>query len=258
MLTADLELARAYIAHNPPPGTLLVCGVTGAHLYGFPSPNSDLDLKGIHLAPTESLLGIDPATPPHDHTEIFQGVECDLTTNEASDALRLLVSGNGNMLERILSPLQTHETADLVSLRSLAVGSLSRRYARHYGGFFRGMRRELGNGPTVKGLLYAYRVAFTGIHLLNTGEVEPNVNALARQFGLASVITSLVAQKRSGDEHAELSVAAVEEHTDTLDQLATQLVAAEAASPLPLECANKRAINQWLVERRLLELGTTA
>lgn len=106
MLTADLEIARAYIAHNPPPGTLLLCGVTGAHLYGFPSPDSDLDLKGIHLVPTVQLLGLEPATPPHDHTEIFQGIECDLTTNEASDALRLLLSGNGNMLERILSPTQ--------------------------------------------------------------------------------------------------------------------------------------------------------
>jgi uncharacterized protein len=258
MLTVDLELARAYVAHNPPPGTLLLCGVTGAHLYGFPSPNSDLDLKGIHLANTGSLLGINPMTPPHDHTEIFQGVECDLTTNEASDALRLLVSGNGNMLERILSPLQVHESTDLVELRSLAVGSLSRRYARHYGGFFRGMRRELNNDPTVKSLLYAYRVALTGIHLLTTGEVEPNVNMLAPQFGLASLITELVAQKRSGDEHAALSASAVTSHDGTLDYLANALLEAEAGSPLPIECANTTSINSWLIERRLRELRRPA
>jgi uncharacterized protein len=257
MLTADLEVARAYVTHNPPPGTLLLCGVTGAHLYGFPSLNSDLDLKGIHLAPTASLLGIDPSTPPHDHTEIFQGVECDLTTNEAADALRLLISGNGNMLERILSPLQTHESTDLMELRSLAMGSLSRRYARHYGGFFRGMRRELGNDSTVKGLLYAYRVAFTGIHLLSTGELEPNVNALASQFDLTSVIFELVAQKRNGDEHAALPASTVGKHEHTLDHLANTLLEAEASSPLPLECANAAVINQWLIDRRLRELAPT-
>jgi hypothetical protein len=38
MLTADLEIARAYIAHNPPPGTLLLCGVTGAHLVRLSVP----------------------------------------------------------------------------------------------------------------------------------------------------------------------------------------------------------------------------
>ncbi len=135
--------------------------------------------KGIHLARTAQLLGLDPTTPPHDHTEIFQGVECDLTTNEASDALRLLRSGNANMLERILSPMQTHTSPDLDELRSLAYGTLSRRYARHYGGLARGMRRELTIEPTVKKLLYAYRVLLTGITLLRSGIVEPNVTTLA-------------------------------------------------------------------------------
>ena len=90
MLIADLAVARGYLAHNPPPGQLLLCAVSGAHLYGSPSPDSDLDLKGVHLVPTTSLLGLNPSTPPHDHTEVFGGVECDLTTNEAADALRLV------------------------------------------------------------------------------------------------------------------------------------------------------------------------
>ena len=29
----------------------LVVSLSGAHAYGFPSPDSDLDLKAIHLAP---------------------------------------------------------------------------------------------------------------------------------------------------------------------------------------------------------------
>jgi uncharacterized protein len=251
MLTADLELARAYIAHNPPPGTLLLCGVTGAHLYGFPSPDSDLDLKGIHLAPTAQLLGLDPATPPHDCTEIFQGVECDLTTNEASDALRLLLSGNGNMLERILSPMQTHESADLEELRSLAVGTLSRRYARHYGGFARGMRRELTIEPTVKKLLYAYRVLLTGITLLRTGVLEANVTTLAREFGIESTVQELVEAKRAGAEHSPIDSRTVSAHEPTLDRLSSALIEAEASSPLPMEATNADELNDWLVRRRL-------
>ena len=30
--------------------------VSGAHAYGFPSPDSDFDLKGAHVVPTECLL----------------------------------------------------------------------------------------------------------------------------------------------------------------------------------------------------------
>jgi hypothetical protein len=36
--------------------------LSGAHAYGFPSPDSDLDLKAIHVAKTADLLGFD--VPP--------------------------------------------------------------------------------------------------------------------------------------------------------------------------------------------------
>lgn len=39
----------------------LVVSLSGAHAYGFPSPDSDLDLKAVHIAPTEALLG--PTSP---------------------------------------------------------------------------------------------------------------------------------------------------------------------------------------------------
>ena len=49
MLTPDLDLARRFIADHHPAGEVLLCGVTGAHHYGFPSADSDIDLKGIHI-----------------------------------------------------------------------------------------------------------------------------------------------------------------------------------------------------------------
>ena len=60
MSTPDLELDRRFLKKNPPPGRVLCCAVTGSHHYGFSSPDSDLDLKGIHLCPTEVLLGLSP------------------------------------------------------------------------------------------------------------------------------------------------------------------------------------------------------
>ena len=53
----------------------LVVALSGAHAYGFPSPDSDLDLKGIHVEPTERLLGL--AAPPlaASRIEVLEGVE---------------------------------------------------------------------------------------------------------------------------------------------------------------------------------------
>jgi uncharacterized protein len=37
---------------------LLFITVRGSHLYGFPSGDSDFDLRGVHIAPAEELLGL--------------------------------------------------------------------------------------------------------------------------------------------------------------------------------------------------------
>jgi hypothetical protein len=44
---------RAIAAAHPRP--LLFATVSGAHLYGFASPDSDYDLRGVHLLPAEEV-----------------------------------------------------------------------------------------------------------------------------------------------------------------------------------------------------------
>ena len=39
------------VASQPYP--LLFATISGAHLYGFPSPDSDFDLRGVHILPLE-------------------------------------------------------------------------------------------------------------------------------------------------------------------------------------------------------------
>jgi uncharacterized protein len=254
VLNADLDLARRFVTMYPPPGTLLTCAITGAHIYGFPSADSDLDIKGIHLAPTRALLGLRPnqRSTAHDITEDFEGTECDFTTNEAGEALILLLSGNGNMLERIFSPLQVVQHPKLGELREIAGRSLSQRFAKHYGGFFHGCRRELIRVPTVKGLLYSYRVALTGVHLLRTGEVETNVSVLAARYDFERV-DDLVELKRSCEEHHSLDAVLLETHASSLDRLQATLSSAEAGGVLPAVPANVEEVNEWLIDRRLQE-----
>lgn len=136
MLKASLPLGRRFISADPPPGRILLCGLTGSHFYGFPSPDSDLDLKGAHLAPTEELLGLQPPGDTFERVSVFEGMECDYTSHELGKVLRLLLRGNGNMLERILSPIQLYQTEELEALQALARGAISRAFSGHYLGFF--------------------------------------------------------------------------------------------------------------------------
>jgi predicted nucleotidyltransferase len=143
----------------------VVVYLSGAHAYGFPSPDSDLDLKAIHIAKTEDLLGLDTPAPTVDRAETIDGVEIDYTSNELRHALAGVLAGNGNFIERILGRTTAHESPLLHELRPIVQGSLSRRVYRHYHGFARNQLAFLEKEPTVKKLLYVLRTTLTGIHL---------------------------------------------------------------------------------------------
>lgn len=60
-MTIDSRLHRI-VAAQPYP--LLFATISGAHLYGFPSPDSDFDLRGAHVLPLDKVVGLDV----HDET----------------------------------------------------------------------------------------------------------------------------------------------------------------------------------------------
>ena len=260
MNSPDLDLARRFLAAHPPPGQLLLCAVTGSHLYGFPSPDSDIDMKGIHLAPTAQVLGLRSPPETHDRLLEHEGVECDLTTHEAAFALRLLLKGNGNMLERLTSPLQLVERGAVEQLRALVPASLSQACYGHYRGYLRGMQREHLRDRRVKSLLYSFRVGLTGVHLLRTGEVQAHLPTLADAYGFPE-LHALVALKASGHEKVALDEAlgggGATGVTERLAEVEAMLDEARASSTLPDAPAGEAACNDWLVATRRAD-GRTA
>lgn len=57
-MTIDPRLHRI-VAAQPYP--LLFSNISGAHLYGFPSPDSDFDLRGAHVLPLDAVVGLGSA-----------------------------------------------------------------------------------------------------------------------------------------------------------------------------------------------------
>jgi hypothetical protein len=248
MLPPDLPIGRRFVAAHGAPGAFLV-GVTGAHFYGFPSADSDLDLKGIHIAPTREVVSLTAPPDAVDFLGVFEGVEIDYTSQELAVALRLLLKGNGNMLERILSPFQLLDSPAVRELAALAQGAVSQKFFHHYRGFFGRTRDDwrAAQPRTVKGLLYAYRSALTGIHLLRTGECVGDVRVLAPLYGFKRV-AALVARKAGGREHGAMTDAG--EFDADLERLDPLLEAARDASPLPAEASNAEALDAFLVRMR--------
>ena len=221
----------------------VVVYLSGAHAYGFPSPDSDLDLKAIHVAKTDDLLGFEPPAPTTDRAEIVDGVEIDYTSNELAHALSGMLAGNGNFLERVLGRLTVQSSPVLDALRPLARRALSRRVHKHYRGFAQNQLRFAEAEPSAKKLLYVLRTAMTGIHLLETGELETDLTRLMPDA------MPLVERKRSG-ERVAIDRALLDEWRPRIDVLFERLDRARDASPLPEEPPHVGELRDWLVATR--------
>jgi predicted nucleotidyltransferase len=255
------DVAERVLAHEEQARRHVVVHLSGAHAYGFPSPDSDLDLKAIHVERTERLLGLSPPPAASNRLEVIEGVEIDYTSNELAVAVRGLLRGDGNMLERVCARAPLRSSAWLPELALLARRNLSRKYHHHYRGFAHGQRKAVdqaadGEGvqptPAAKRVLYVLRTALTGVHLLRTGECEPDLSVLHGPYGF-DLVPALVEIKQQG-ERQPLPETLARLVGPALDRAFSLLDQAREASPLPEEPEHVDALERWLVAVRRADL----
>src|SRR5437016_4688548 len=209
-MTIDPRLKRI-VAAQPYP--LMFVTISGAHLYGFPSPDSDFDLRGVHLLPLEEVVGLKTGQETVEKSGVHDGLEIDLVTHDARKFFGLLLKKNGYVLEQVLSPLVVHTTPEHAELKEIARRCVTRHHAHHYLGFAETQWRlsQKEDPPHVKPLLYVYRVLLTGIHLMRTGEVQANLGLLNEEFKLP-YLPDLIGRKVGGTEKGRLERADVGFH----------------------------------------------
>lgn len=250
LLTPHQEaVAHTFLAEVSARRRHLVVALSGAHAYGFPSPDSDLDLKAIHIAPTRALLGFGRAGSTSDRLEIREGVEVDYSSNELRDVLHGALKGNGNYIERVLSGFYLQADPLLEELKPLVAAALCRKVHGHYFGFASQLARRLDQpGATVKHLLYVLRCALTGAHMLRTGSCETDLSVLATPHGFPEA-HDLIAAKRAG-ERTPLEASALDAARSLAARALAALDAAVEGSVLPME-ADGAALEDWLVRTRV-------
>jgi predicted nucleotidyltransferase len=232
------------------PFPLVFATVSGAHLYGFASVDSDLDLRGAHLLPLPQVVGLHTGPDTVQTGGEREGMELDVVSQELAKFIRLLLKPNGYVLEQLLSPLVVRTSPLHEELKSLAPACLTSEHARHYLGFAAGQWQLFGRTGELKPALYTLRVLHTGLHLLRTGELIADL----RELNTLPYVPALIEAKKSG-EHDRLT-----EDLVTRDRLAadvTRLTAAledaRLSSPLPPAPAAtaEPALNALLIRTRL-------
>ena len=234
------------------PYPLLFATISGAHLYGFPSPDSDYDLRGLHILPLNEVVGLNEKQETIQVSKIQDGLELDLVTHDIAKFFGLLLQRNGYVLEQLYSPLIVHSTLEHEGLKEIAKGCITRHHAHHYLGFSKTQWKlfEKETPHRVKPLLYVYRVLLTGIHLMQTGEIEANLVHLNESFRLA-YLPDLIARKLSGPEKSILDEADLEFHRKEFERLTLSLEKAMEKSQLPEVPTTRADLNDLLVRVRL-------
>jgi predicted nucleotidyltransferase len=243
----DIDLAPVVAAQ---PFPVLFATVSGAHLYGFPSRDSDVDLRGVHLLPAADLVGLREPEETRSRMWDRDGVEMDLVTHDLRKFVRLMLRRNGYVLEQLLSPLVVHTTDAHRELAALAPGVLTSHHAHHYRGFAGTQWRLFEKNGELKPLLYTFRVLLTGIHLMRAGEVQPHLPTLLGEVDDApGYLPELIAAKAER-EHGDAGVAHARVRAD-VERLHGVLDEAEAASDLPDAATAYDALHDFVVRVRL-------
>ncbi|MEV0093155.1 nucleotidyltransferase domain-containing protein [Streptomyces sp. NPDC050738] len=232
------------------PDPLLFATVSGAHLYGFPSQDSDVDLRGVHLLPVEALVGLREPEETRSLMWDREGVEMDLVTHDLRKFVRLMLKRNGYVLEQLLSPLVVHASDAHAELIALVPGVLTSNHAHHYRGFATTQWRLFEKTGELKPLLYTFRVLLTGIHLMRSGEVQADLRALAREVDEGpAYLAELIAVKAEA-EHGRAPVETGRVRAD-VEALHGVLDEAQAASALPETASAHDALHDFVVRTRL-------
>src|SRR5436190_9952569 len=271
-MTIDPRLQRI-IGAQPYP--LLFATISGAPLYGFPSPDSDYDLRGAHVLPLEKVVGLEVRDETVKDERVIEGLEMDIVSHDVKKFFGLLLKKNGYVLEQLYSPLIVHttpehaelkeicssgcksahssSTGDQSRLTSAATGVITKHHSHHYFGFSETQWKlfEKERPRRVKPLLYVYRVLLTGIHLMRTGVINANLVELNEEARLP-YIADLIARKQSG-ENTTLEDADVAFHQREYERLRVELQAAHDASQLPEVPSDetRKALNDLLVRIRM-------
>lgn len=201
------RLASVVVADEGAPGFY---AVAGSHIYGFADADSDVDLRGFHVADATQYLLLDqPAeqlsVDPERAATSTPTADVDVVSYELRTFTRHLARANFTTLELVFDGLVVADEhpADLDALRSLVEEHLPLDVPRQYVGMARhGYERSVAAStpsetPSAKEYLYGVRGLLAAHYVAAEGTIESDVRTLsAAVLGETDVVDALVAAKR--------------------------------------------------------------
>ena len=200
---------------------------SGSMIYGWNTPHSDRDARGIYVKPLKKILGL---TPGRDAV-VVEKEDMDVQLFEIHKFLSLLLKGNFSMMEWVYSPICYYKDEEIYKeLCRIAELCKSKTIGHHARGWSYSIHRMDWTNP--KKCLMALRPLMVYIHLLNTGEWESNIRKLQESFDqkLQTTISMLLEQRELGRKTPRTLIDRTQHEAERLKALSKKL---EEHTPLP-------------------------
>lgn len=230
---------------------LLACE-TGSRAWGFPSPDSDYDVRFIYKHQRDWYLSLNERKDSIER--MFEDNEFDLVGWDLKKTLNLLWKSNPPLLERIQSPIvYIADDHFLSGINELAKSTYSKiATMHHYLSMSKKMYEEVKGKEQIKlkKLFYALRTAAACKWIAEKDEIPPIVfrvmlEGLDVEQSLKQRITELVVLKSTQNEDY-LHNQEVEVNTFIESCIAQ---AEELANSLPASKANIEALNSFFISQ---------
>lgn len=210
---------------------LVLSVVVGSRAYGLDTASSDVDRRGVFVAPTRDFWRLDK---PPTHRD---GPLPEQFSWEVERFCVLALEANPTVLECLWSPIVERVTPEGERLRALRPAFLSRRAHRSFAGYADAQFRRLDPArPRWKQAMHMIRLLLSGLSLVEHGEPLLEVGGHRDR---------LLAVRRGELTWAEVDAWRAE--------LATRLSGALPGSVLPEE-PGRAAVEEFLMEVRAAHL----
>lgn len=190
--------------------TVLFAAESGSRAWGFPSPDSDYDVRFLYVRPLDWYLALEPR---RDVIEVPISDDLDVSGWDLQKALKLLLTGNPTLMEWLRSPVTYVERPETAAVRALAARTKHRQAAMyHYRCLARNQMKAYVRGKErvrLKKYLYCVRpaAALAWLRANGSGGVPMDLPALLQGISLppsvARDIDRLLALKAVSTELGE-------------------------------------------------------
>lgn len=162
-------------------------GIVGSKAYGLDTPESDTDIKGIFIYPTEKILSFDKGKQTY-NKQTEGSISDDVEYHEVEKFMSLAMKCNPTILEMLFLDEYTQLTKEGEFLISLRKYFLSNTVFKSYGGYALAQAKKLyikaqsGNQHTrhEKHARHCFRLLLQGEQLLKTGTLRVKLDVKER------------------------------------------------------------------------------